>query len=110
VSLAAPTEVIEVNRGGQQSFVWRPEDFEIATASHDALRIKTADQSAAVIRRILAGERGPPRDIVVLNAAAAFYAAGSDPILACTERAAESIDSGAAQRLLERWVKLSASA
>jgi anthranilate phosphoribosyltransferase len=108
VSLSAPTEVIEVSAGVQRSFTWRPEDFGLSSVGQDALRINTADQSAALIRRILSGEQGPPRDIVVLNAAAALWTAGIDGELReCSARAAIAIDNGAARRLLEQWAALS---
>jgi anthranilate phosphoribosyltransferase len=110
ISLAAPTEVIEISGIGKRRFTWRPEDFCLATTSHDALRIQSAAQSADLIRRILTGERGPPRDIVLLNAAAALWTADIDPTPAvCAQRAAQAIDSGRARQLLERWTKLSSS-
>ncbi|MCG8586029.1 MAG: anthranilate phosphoribosyltransferase, partial [Pirellulales bacterium] len=59
--------------------------------------------SADLIRRILAGEPGPPRDIVVLNAAAALLTAGKEPDpQACAQAASDAIDSGAARDLLTR--------
>jgi anthranilate phosphoribosyltransferase len=66
--------------------------------------------SAAIIRRILAGERGPARDIVVLNAAAGLIASGrmSDPRSAATA-AEHAIDSGNAKSLLDRLVERSAA-
>ena len=61
------------------------------------------EQSAAIIREILAGRSGPPRDVVVANAAAALWTAGrGDSLAACAELAAEAIDSGAARDLLKR--------
>jgi len=111
VSLAAPTEVIEVTGNQLRSFAWRPEDFGLASAPHNSLRITTAAQSAELICRVLAGERGPPREIVILNAAAALWTAGLEPSPpCCAERAAAAIDSGQAQRLLAEWAKMSCSA
>jgi anthranilate phosphoribosyltransferase len=104
VSLSAPTEVIEVTGGELRSFAWRPEDFGLSTAPKDSLVITDAAASAALIRRILSGERGPPRDVVLLNAAAALWTAGVDSSpRVCAEQAAAAIDSGASQQLLERW-------
>jgi anthranilate phosphoribosyltransferase len=104
VSLSAPTEVIEVTGTKMRSFTWQPEDFGLATATKDSLRIANAAESAALIRRILAGEAGPPRDVVVLNAAAALWTAGIDPSpQVCAQRAASAIDSGEAGRLLKQW-------
>jgi anthranilate phosphoribosyltransferase len=104
VSLSAPTEVIEVTGSELRSFAWRPEDFGLSTAPKDSLVITDAAASAALIRRILSGERGPPRDVVLLNAAAALWTAGVDSSpRVCAEQAAAAIDSGASQQLLERW-------
>jgi anthranilate phosphoribosyltransferase len=108
VSLSAPTEVIEVTGSEQRSFTWTPEDFGLPTGNKDALRIADAAASAALIIRVLAGGPGPPRDVVVLNAAAALWTARIDASLrACSQRAAAAIDRGDAQRLLERWAELS---
>ena len=69
------------------------------------------EESAAVIRAVLSGERGPPRDIVLLNAAAALWTAGKAPDLRnAAEGAAEAIDSREAYELLSRWVALTAPA
>jgi len=108
LSLAAPTDVIEVRHGEMTRFTWRPEDFGLRSASHETMRVADAAASAAIVRRVLDGEQGPPRDIVVLNAAAAIWTA-SDQISPrqCAAKAAAAIDSGVAKDLLDRWVKLS---
>jgi len=107
VSLSAPTKVIEVTPSGQRSFTWQPADFGLALADQAALRVNNPSQSADTIRRLLSGERGPPRDVVLLNAAAALWAAGvDDSPRVCAEKAAAAIQSGAAQGLLERWGEL----
>jgi len=108
ISLSAPTELIEVSGSELRHFTWTPEDFGLSSAPQDALRIADAAASAALIQRILSGERGPPRDVVLLNAAAALWVAGADTSpRACAERAAEAVDSKRAQRLLTDWSKLS---
>jgi anthranilate phosphoribosyltransferase len=74
-----------------------------------------APHNAAVARAVLAGEHGPVRDIVLLNAAAALAAAagvaGPDAVVpalaAGYARAAEAVDSGAANALLDRWIEVS---
>jgi anthranilate phosphoribosyltransferase len=107
VSLSAPTEVIEVTGSELHTFTWRPEDFGIATAAKESLRIADAAASAAMIQGILAGESGPPRDVVVLNAAATLWTAGIDSSpRACAQQAAAAIDSGSAQRLLGQWAAM----
>jgi anthranilate phosphoribosyltransferase len=108
LSLSAPTEVIEVTGGQKRRFVWSPEDFGIAEAPRGLLLIRDATGSADFIRRVLAGEKGPPRDVVILNSAAALWTAGIDALpRECADRAATAIDSGEAQRLLECWAELS---
>jgi anthranilate phosphoribosyltransferase len=91
-----------------RDFTWQPEDFSITRASLDSLQVADPAASAALIQQILDDERGPARDIVVLNAAAGLVAAGktSEPKTAAM-MAAEAIDSGAAARLLERLARRS---
>ncbi|MCW5952217.1 MAG: anthranilate phosphoribosyltransferase, partial [Propionibacteriaceae bacterium] len=94
-----------------------PWDLGLAPASPDALVGADPAYNAAVVRHVLAGEPGPIRDIVLLNAAAALLAyAGpsSDPVAEQLapqlSRAAAAVDSGAAATLLERWVATAAAA
>jgi anthranilate phosphoribosyltransferase len=108
VSLSAATEVIEVTPTGQRRFTWQPEDFGLSKQSQESLRVAGPPESAAMIRRILNGESGPPRDMVVLNAAAANYTAQAAASLReCAGLAVETIDGGGALQLLERWAALS---
>jgi anthranilate phosphoribosyltransferase len=76
ISLAGETLVAEVRGGRVRRFTVAPEGFGVARAPLEAIRGGTATENAALIRRILAGEAGPARDIVVVNAAAALVAAG----------------------------------
>ena len=79
-----------------------PEDFGVERAPLDAIAGGDAAHNAQLIRAILAGERGPRRDIVIVNAAAAIVAAGlSADFLEGAQAAGESIDSGAAQKKLD---------
>jgi anthranilate phosphoribosyltransferase len=108
VSLAGRSLVTEVTPQGLREFVWSPQDFGLSAADRTTLLVENPRESAAMIERILSGEAGPPRDVVVLNAAAALWTAGyhASP-LACAERAAEAIDSGAARATLARLIALS---
>jgi anthranilate phosphoribosyltransferase len=91
-------------------FTWQPEDFGIDRSALDSLQVQSPAESAALIRRILAGERGPARDIVVLNAAAGLFAAGKTAERTSAARlATEAIDSGAAAELLARLAERSHS-
>jgi anthranilate phosphoribosyltransferase len=103
VTLATATQVTEVSDGERREFTWQPEDFGVQRGSLEAVRIDGPAASAAVIRRILDGELGPARDIVVLNAAAGLIAAGTtNEPRAAAEAAANAIDRGTAKKLLER--------
>jgi anthranilate phosphoribosyltransferase len=90
-----------------------PEDVGLERAAPDALRGGDRVHNAEVTRRFLAGESGPVRDAVLLNAAAALVALepGSaslaEQLRAGLELAAESVDSGAASRALAGWVDTS---
>jgi anthranilate phosphoribosyltransferase len=90
-------------------------DLGIARSQPGDLRGADAAFNADVARRVLAGEPGPVRDAVVLNAAAALAAHsgfGADvpgAVKAGLDRAAQSIDSGSAAAVLERWVGLAQS-
>ena len=94
-----------------------PADLGLTYAPPDALRGADAAHNAGVTRAVLAGERGPVRDAVLLNAAAGLVAVdgvGDAPVTAQLEgalrRAAEALDSGAAGDALERWVAASRAA
>ncbi|MEU6514202.1 anthranilate phosphoribosyltransferase [Streptomyces sp. NPDC046978] len=108
------TSRVWVVRGGkvtEESF--DPRDVGIELVPVEALRGADASYNAEVARRLLDGETGPVRDAVLLNSAAALVALERadgplvDRIRAGMARAAESIDSGAAKSVLERWVAAS---
>lgn len=101
ISLAGPTVVAEVRNGTVRRFEVTPEEFGVEPAPLSAIRGGTAAENAALIRRILEGEAGPPRDIVVINAAAALVAAGvSADFRQAADLGREAIDSGAACKAL----------
>lgn len=88
-----------------------PVDLGLPRASLEDLRGGDAEEGARLARRVLEGESGPRRDVVLLNAAAALEVAGAAPSLAeGLELAARSIDSGAALATLERWIEVSRAA
>jgi len=76
ISLAGETMVAEVRNGAVRRFTVTPEEFGVTRAPLESVRGGTAAENAALIRRIVEGEAGPARDIVVVNAAAALVAAG----------------------------------
>ena len=102
ISLAGPTMVAEVRDKAVRKFSVTPEEFGVEPAPLEAIRGGTAAQNAALIWRILEGEGGPPRDIVVMNTAAALVAAGvSENFRDAVEMARAAIDSGRACETLE---------
>lgn len=108
VSLSGPTEVTQVDADGETEFQWTPADFGLQTASLESIQVTGPDESATIVRQVIAGERGPARDIVLLNAAAGLLTAGhcATPSEG-TQQAAEAIDRGAAAKLLEDLARLS---
>ncbi|GAA0414548.1 anthranilate phosphoribosyltransferase [Streptomyces luteireticuli] len=110
LTTTATSRVWIVRDGAVREEAFDPRDVGIEIVPVDALRGADASYNADVARRLLAGERGPVRDAVLLNSAAALVALAPSAaplpsqIGAAMERAAESIDSGAARGVLERWV------
>ncbi|MBM4058781.1 MAG: anthranilate phosphoribosyltransferase, partial [Planctomycetes bacterium] len=111
ISLFGPTDVIDVLPAGLRRSRWTPAEFGLATAAAERLEELTVSgpaESAAAIRGVLAGEAGPRRDVVVLNAAATLWAAGHGVDLAAARRLAEeSLDSAAAAAVLQRFAAVS---
>ena len=103
ITLAGRTVVHEAGSDGVRSFEIAPEDFGLRRAALDGLRDRGADENAAVIRAVLAGERrDAARDLVLANAAAALYIAGASTSLAgAVELASQAIDTGEALAKLE---------
>jgi anthranilate phosphoribosyltransferase len=100
--------VFDVRDGNVREGHLDPTRFGLAHASLDDLRGGDATDGAAIARSVLAGESGPRRDVVLLNAGAALEVAGKAPSLEDGIRiAGEAIDSGAATRTLERWIAVS---
>jgi anthranilate phosphoribosyltransferase len=112
LSTVAPSLVVEwrAGAGGLHSFVVDPGLLGLAPARREDLKGGDPAHNAEVVKTVLAGEKGPHRDIVLLNAAAALVVEGEAADLeAGLVEAAESIDSGRAQRCLGRLVSLSQS-
>ena len=108
MSTSAPTHVVEVNGNAIERYVVTPQDVGIATATPDAVAGGTPEANARTTRAILDGEPGPPREIALLNAGAAIYAAGvADTLGEGVDAAREAIDSGAALRTTEAYLDLS---
>lgn len=106
LSTTGPSRVAELRDGQIRCYTVQPEDFGLPRVSLADLKGGSATDNAEIVRRILAGERGPKRDIVVLNAGAAIAAGGKAPDIAGgIALAAQAIDSGAARDRLARLVE-----
>ena len=108
ISISAPTRVAELKDGEITQYRLTPEDFGMQRAPLEALRVGSADESLALIRRVFDGEPGPAADIVCLNAGAAIYVAGcADSLAAGVEAARAAIAAGEARRVLDDLVAAS---
>ena len=109
LTVTGTSTVWQVRNGSVERTVFDPREVGIGYVGIEALRGADAAYNAAVARRVLAGEQGPVRDAVLLNSASALVALDQtdDPLVeqigAAMKRTAESIDSGAAERVLARW-------
>lgn len=114
ITTSGHTDIWEVRNGGVTHTKIHPEEFGIPTATVEALAGKDGQHNAGIVRDMLAGKKGPVRDAVLLNAAAGLVAFDSEAsgtlherLSAGIKRAEESIDSGAAQNVLDKWVAVS---
>jgi anthranilate phosphoribosyltransferase len=106
ISLAGPTRVAELRDGRIRSYEVTPEEFGFPRVPLSDIAGGDAQANAEIIRGVLEGRRSPHRDIVLLNAAAAFVVAGkADSIREAIPLAEHSIDSGAARAKLEELVR-----
>lgn len=106
ISMSAPTTVCEVRDGNYESYVITPEQFGFERCKKEDLAGGTPEENAKIARRILEGERGPKRDAVVLNSAAAIHIAKGISMEEAVKEAKEIIDSGKALKQLEEFIRL----
>ena len=107
VSLGATTVVGELKDGKITEYELHPEDFGLSMSSNRALKVKTPEESKAMLMSVLSNEDGPPKDIVCLNAGVALYAANVvDSVRAGLELARKTIASGAAKARLTQMIEL----
>jgi anthranilate phosphoribosyltransferase len=108
VSLGAATLVGELKNGKITEYEIHPEDFGMVMASNRALKVQTAEDSRAMLLGVLNNQPGAAKDIVVLNAGAALYAANvANTMQAGIQLAQAAIESGAAKAKLDALVALS---
>ncbi len=103
VALWGETTVFEVEQDSVRKLSWTPQDLGLPTCNVEDLKVHSPEESAKRIQSILAGDAGPSRDMVLANTAAALLTVNAVADLrAGVERAAETIDTGAAQSTLEK--------
>lgn len=108
VSTFGPTTIARLRDGVTSAEILDPASLGVSPPPAESLRAGSVEASVAIVREVLAGKRGPPRDIVVLNAAAAaLVAAKAGAWPEGIRLAEESIDSGRARQALENLVRLS---
>jgi anthranilate phosphoribosyltransferase len=108
ISTTGHTKVSECRGGAVHTFYVHPADFGIPKASPADLKGGDAVQNAGIMKAVLDGTRGAPRDVVLLNAGAALFVAGRvDTIRDGIARGAEAIDSGAASATLDKMARSS---
>jgi anthranilate phosphoribosyltransferase len=108
ISTAGYTKISECRQGTVNTFYLHPADVGLTKASLSALKGGDAQENAGIIRRILDGERGAPRDVVLLNAGAGLLIAGrASSVQEGIDRAATAIDNGDARKTLDRLVTMS---
>ncbi|GAA3617104.1 anthranilate phosphoribosyltransferase [Secundilactobacillus similis DSM 23365 = JCM 2765] len=106
-SISAPTKVVEVRGDDFKSYEITPEQFGLTRAAKADIVGGTPADNAQITRDILAGKKGPKRDIVLLNAGLALYTAHPElSIEAAVQQAADMIDSGKAQTKLNELIAL----
>ncbi len=108
LSTSGTTRIAEVREGVITHTTLEPQDVGLAPAAPESVTGGLPPENAQITRAILAGEPGPRRDLALLNAGAAIYAAGrAGSIAEGVGLAAAAVDSGAAARVLEHYVSLS---
>lgn len=106
ITIATETRVTLVEDGRLTEPIWSPAEFGLPRSPLDSLRVDGPVESAVIVRRVLSGEQGSARDIVLMNAAAALWLSGHAATLPDAVRlAAQALDATAAQCLLQRLIE-----
>jgi len=110
ITITGPTFLAELKHDFITEYSIEPKQFGIDTAPIESLQVKGADESRARLEAVLANEKGPSRDVVIMNAAAALYVCGiSGSLWDGVAAARDAIESGAARKKLNHLVKFTRS-
>ena len=111
MSTTGHTKVSECRNGAVSTFYVHPSDFGIAKAERRDLQGGDATANAAILRSVIAGDKGPRRDVVLLNAGASLFVGGkAASVREGIARAAQAIDSGAVRAKLDAMIAASRGA
>jgi len=107
ISIGSATRVAELKDGGITVYTVTPEEFGLERSDLSAIAVSDAGQSLAMINEVLDNRPGPARDIVVINAGAAIYAAGvADSLSDGIEQAGETLANGSARETLASLIRV----
>jgi anthranilate phosphoribosyltransferase len=107
ISLCGPTQVAELRDGTVKEYILEPEQMGFPRCRLEELHGGNPQESAAIMQRVLHGDNGPARNVVLFNSGAALYVSGNATTLPDGIRlAAESIDSGKARQKLDQLVEM----
>jgi anthranilate phosphoribosyltransferase len=110
ITISSPTLVAELKDGEVSEYSVLPEDFGLSSAPLDDIRVANAEEARNMLLGVLDNKPGAARDIVLLNAGAAIYAAGlTDTLAQGVHKAGETIASGAAKNKLAQLIQVSNS-
>lgn len=106
-SIAAITDVVELNHGQYHSWWLNPQDYGFYHDNLDSILVNSPEESLKLMRSVLAGEKGAARDMILLNSAAAIYLANhTDNMATAINYAEQAIDSGKAQQHFELLIEI----
>jgi anthranilate phosphoribosyltransferase len=108
ITLTGDTRVCELNNGKIKEYILNPDDFGLQRCALEKLKGGTPEENAEIVKKVLSGEKGPKRDIVLMNATVATIAAGrAETLEDGIKMARESIDSGEAAKKLADLCRVS---
>ncbi|MFS8513355.1 MAG: anthranilate phosphoribosyltransferase [Planifilum fulgidum] len=108
ISVCAPTRISEVRGGKVETYTVTPEELGVGPAAPEAVSGGDARTNARILREVFRGEKGPCRDVILVNAGAVLYVAGRTKSIAEGVRAAaDVVDSGRAEKKLEEMIRYS---